>query len=139
MSKYPAIPNSQTIVSILKDPNVDDMIGSLKRILVNTYDVKPVKPSRITEHTPAAMRAHADALEAYESEILEYSVWKNEASAFNFAVERAIERWVKTEAGLYRIPEQYRDKVWSKAWADGHSSGYHEVLNCLRELVDIFA
>lgn len=36
------------------------------------------------------------------------------------------------------VPKQYAAKVVSKAWSDGHSSGYSEVLNCLENLIEIF-
>lgn len=36
------------------------------------------------------------------------------------------------------VPEQYKDKVFSKAWSDGHSSGWSEILNELYGLVEIF-
>lgn len=36
------------------------------------------------------------------------------------------------------VPEKYADKVARHAWQDGHSSGYHEVLNCGQSLIEIF-
>jgi hypothetical protein len=37
------------------------------------------------------------------------------------------------------VPEQYVGKVISKAWEDGHSSGYSEVFNCALGLAEIFS
>jgi trehalose-6-phosphate synthase len=45
---------------------------------------------------------------------------------------------VKEDSGLNDIPEKYRDKVYSYACREGHSSGYIEIYNILCELVDIF-
>lgn len=40
------------------------------------------------------------------------------------------------EMGLLKHPK--KDKIYAKAWADGHSSGYSEVLGCLRDLAELF-
>lgn len=36
------------------------------------------------------------------------------------------------------VPGKYSAKVFSKAYQDGHSSGYTEVLNCMYDLIEIF-
>jgi hypothetical protein len=35
------------------------------------------------------------------------------------------------------LPEQFHSAVAQKAWNDGHSSGFNEVLDNLEELVDM--
>jgi len=49
-----------------------------------------------------------------------------------------MESYIKDIAGLNTIPKQYQEKVWSKAYSDGHSNGYVEVYNCLNNLLEIF-
>ncbi len=36
------------------------------------------------------------------------------------------------------VPQQYAAKVVSRAWSNGHSCGFSEVLNCLYNLIEIF-
>ena len=37
--------------------------------------------------------------------------------------------------GISRHP--MREKLYSKAWSDGHASGYQEVFNCAQDLVEL--
>ena len=37
---------------------------------------------------------------------------------------------------LSAVPEEFRDALGHRAWEEGHSSGFDEVLNCLSGLVD---
>jgi hypothetical protein len=36
------------------------------------------------------------------------------------------------------VPEQYRQRVYQRAWDEGHAYGYNEVLSHLDGLADIF-
>lgn len=40
---------------------------------------------------------------------------------------------------LLQLPEEFREAIRSKAWSDGHSAGFDEVLLHLRELIDILS
>lgn len=42
--------------------------------------------------------------------------------------------WLKAQG----VPARYAAKVAAKAWEDGHSSGFSEVLNVSYSLVEIF-
>ena len=49
------------------------------------------------------------------------------------------EEFIKIESGLKeKVPAKYQKKVYSFAWQQGHSNGYHEVYNYLLDLVNIF-
>jgi hypothetical protein len=37
-----------------------------------------------------------------------------------------------------KIPDETKERVWSKAYERGHSSGMYEVKNCFRDLMEIF-
>jgi len=135
MSKYPTVPTEL--------PNVfgdfQTALVALETAKIGIYKFRPVKPSnKLSEHTATAMRKLADELEAYESERAEFDYWATTARDYNAAIDQKIEDTVKRDAGFYKIPELYRDKVWRKAWADGHSGGWSEVFGQLCELVDIF-
>ena len=56
----------------------------------------------------------------------------------NGEVNVLIEGFIKKESGLFDIPEQYQNKVYYRAYSDGHSAGYYEVYQKLCELVEIF-
>ena len=81
----------------------------------------------------------------YANNLSEYEKLKKDeddayakANVHNNAVDEIIEQWMKEKSGLNDIPEQYRAKVYSLAYQNGHSSGYSEIFGQLTELVDIF-
>ena len=53
-------------------------------------------------------------------------------------INNIIEEYIREESGLNNIPIQYRDKIYNKAWQDGHSDGFYSVYQHLTELVNIF-
>jgi len=53
-------------------------------------------------------------------------------------INDVIIEYIKSESGLGKVPEQYRDKLYRIAYERGHSSGFYEVYQELCELVDIF-
>jgi len=115
-----------------------EMIKLLEKLRVHvSYPRKPdgggIKIKTAQEH-----REYADKLELYEKEMEEYKVQEKECNIHNLKVDSLILDFIKNEAGLNNIPEQYWNKVFSKAWSDGHSSGYYEVYQKLCELVEIF-
>jgi hypothetical protein len=44
--------------------------------------------------------------------------------------------YVKSEVGKELTDKQWQ-AVWHKAWEDGHSSGYNEILMAVSDLIDI--
>ena len=68
----------------------------------------------------------------------EYEVRYFEYKKVKIAIENVAVEFIKEMSGLNEIPEQYRDKVYSKAYEYGHSSGLSEVYNTLVDLVEIF-
>ena len=63
---------------------------------------------------------------------------KKQANLHNMQVDTLMNALIAYEAGLDNVPEQYRSKVYSKAWSTGHSSGHYAVYQELSELVKIF-
>lgn len=98
----------------------------------------PTKPFLKRNPTSTEAIAYAKALEQFEKSEIEYAKKETEYYKAKEEVDVIIRAYVKDMAGFHRIPEKYRDKVWSKAWEDGHSSGYSEIYNCLSGLVDLF-
>ena len=97
----------------------------------------PKKPiANITNSSNA--KQYAIELEEYEKKYAEYEVRYFEYKKVKFAIENVAVEFIKEMSGLNEIPEQYRDKVYSKAYEYGHSSGLSEVYNTLVDLVEIF-
>ncbi len=51
-------------------------------------------------------------------------------------IDSTIIEFIKEQAGISIVPEQYRENLWNKAWEDGHSGGFYEVY--LSSLIEIF-
>lgn len=97
---------------------------------------KPKRPTIKSKPTAAEAIQYAKDLTQYESDLEQYKLLKAEYDKVE------IEHHDKMVDLLWHIagdvPEQYRDKVFAKAWSDGHSGGWNEVLYHLHKLVDIF-
>ena len=102
------------------------------------YEPYPEKPHNIGKSSKE-VREYADLLEKWEIEKEAWDLRKKECQKIFNDIDFVIESFIKEEAGLDSVPEQYRDKVWSKAWEMGHSDGYYSVYQKLESLVDIFS
>lgn len=103
------------------------------------YPTTPVKPFLKKGHTSAEAQEYSKLLNTYESDMVAYRIAKDMYYDKTNPINGLIEQKLKEDSGLNKfVPEKNRDKVWSKAWADGHSSGYHEVYGHLCELVTLF-
>jgi hypothetical protein len=135
---FPTLPTQEEIDIRLQNVGTYDMIKSLEKLRVHVS--RPSRPDSgcIKIKTAQEHREYADKLEQYEKEMEEYKVQDNMCKIHNLKVDTLILDFIKNEAGLNSIPEQYRNKVFSKAWSDGHSDGYYEVFMQLSELINIF-
>lgn len=102
------------------------------------YPDKPTKPFLNSKATSIEARQYAESLEAFEQKMIQYEKQKKAYSENQYAINSIIEEYIKDLAGFQTLPEISKAKVWSKAWNDGHSSGYHQVYYCLCELIDLF-
>lgn len=114
------------------------VIGAAEKELP-TGPKRPTQPRMMTA-TPTATEAenYVLLLNRYENDKVEYD---KELKAYRLEREEVYEQlatFIKGQAGLNTIPEQYREKVWNRAYAEGHSDGYYEVYLKLESLVDIF-
>lgn len=114
---------------ITKDDSWETIEAALSR-----YDCMPEKPKKPIQRgvEPADFRAHADALEAYEKEFDEYRKKKAEADE----IERR-----KHDVWLTKLREEYSGfndaafaVIYSKAYEDGHSSGYYNIRQHMDDL-----
>lgn len=129
---FPILPTA-----LLQTTNVYQDIENANLLKVD-YPNRPIRPRRPDSESPNEYRIYADLLEKYEAAMVEYNTNRDVISKHNREVDFLIEKYIRKASGLNTIPEQYRNKVWQKAWQIGHSSGYYEVYQCLCDLVDIF-
>jgi hypothetical protein len=112
----------------------------IREYLSTLYVTKPKKPLLVTT-TPTAelVEEYKVALQNYETAFKEYQIkmiFMGDEQKRLFTLLRNL---IKEESGLNTIvPAKYRDKVFSYAYEQGHSSGYLEVYHYLCNLADIF-
>jgi len=102
------------------------------------YPKAPKRPVLQSKHTSEEAKNYVVLLEQYEKDDTEYKTQKDLWTTNKRKVNDVIEQFIKNQAGLDTVPEQYREKISAKAYADGHSNGYYEVFQHLCSLVDIF-
>jgi hypothetical protein len=107
----------------------------LKQALNKEYPVKPHLSKNVTSEEAFKF---ANDLKEYEGKLVDYKKEKEEYKTQRNIITSIIVEFIKKESGLYDIPKQYQDKVYYKAYQDGHSDGYYSVYQHLEELVDIF-
>jgi len=100
------------------------------------YPARPKKPYLPREHTSEDAELYAFELKNWEKDIEEY---RERIKVFN-AETRRLEDQFKHDAlddvGLLNHPKA--DKIYSKAWEDGHSSGLYSVYQELCDLAELF-
>lgn len=134
--EFPTLPTIEQLQNTT--PDVRTAIGILQDYRV--YPIKPTKPLSVMfpKMTSAELHEKANELANWEKAMEEYADQAAQCTLHNMKVDELINEYISIESGLRNIPEQYQNKVFSKAWADGHSNGYYEVYGHLCELVDIF-
>ena len=114
------------------------VIGSAEKEIPE-YPKQPKQP-RLLNSAPTEMEAenYIFLLKRHDASKI---IFEEELKAYRLVKEYIYEEiatFIKGQAGLNTIPEQYREKVWNRAYAEGHSDGYYEVYLKLETLVDIF-
>jgi len=104
-----------------------------------SYPIKPDRPILSKNHTVDDALKYASDLKEYEEKKLQYDSLKEAYNEHNRTINNVIVDYIKDVSGLNTVvPKQYRDKVYSYAWQESHSNGYHEVYLTLIDLVEIF-
>ena len=96
----------------------------------------PSRPRLKSNPTTEEARSYVVEMEQYESSKAEYDVEREVYDKLDVEHHNNMVDLLWYIVG--DVPEQYKDKVFSKAWSDGHSSGWSEILNELYGLVEIF-
>ena len=133
MINLPVLPKS------IQDLSYDGIMDGLNKLNeMKAYVAKPRRPPINHHPTSAELLALAELQADYERKLVEYEEHKKQAGLHNMKVETLMNALVASVAGLDLVPEQYRSKVYSKAWSTGSSSGHYAVYQELVELVEIF-
>lgn len=96
-----------------------------------------VKPTYSSSFDSKQTMEYAKKLEQWEIQSRERKLAEMKRKTVGH-IDGLLEQFIKHEADLDSVPEQYRAKLYSYAWERGHSSGYSEVYGCLEDLVAIF-
>jgi len=102
------------------------------------YPSAPKKPFLKNGANSVEVMQYASDLKQYEDVQESYRIARKLYYEVDSEISKIIEEFIKEESGLNTIPEKYRAKVYSRAWEEGHSSGYNKVYKHLVNLVDIF-
>ncbi len=102
------------------------------------YPSRPKKPILKHNANSTEVLEYADLLKIWETDNENYKAAIEEYNKTKTQINQVLEDFIKDEACLNTIPEQYRENVYAKAWNDGHSNGYYEVYCQLVSLVEIF-
>lgn len=130
------VTNFQSFLS--KDPSVYNAINQWYGFIAKEIK-KPSKPKLPNYHpTKVDIDMYSTALSDYEAAIKIYTEQKEFITKEANEMENLLINYIKDVSGFNSIPSQYQQKVWAKAWSDGHSGGYSEVCQCLVDLIDIF-
>ena len=109
-----------------------------KRPAAPTYPGLKPRLAKENSDNIKMVKEHLQNLEKYEEDKKAYNAAVEKNAPVNDEINEVFLEYLKEKSGLNTIPKQYRDKVYSYAYQQGHSSGYGEVSSYLIELVDIF-
>ena len=113
--------------------------SKIREYLRELYVSKPKEPSlKSLKPTEEDMTLFLSEKEKYKIDLEEYKIKNTFYGDESMKLYSLLEEKIKDDSGLNSIPEQYRDKVYSYAYQQGHGSGYGEVYNYLLGLVEIF-
>jgi hypothetical protein len=104
------------------------------------YPTAPKKPSQPKYNaTSEEFMQYATDLKTYEEDMVVFRQERDKYRELECDADEVVQKFMWSFSGLDSIvPEKYRSKVWSLAYENGHSGGYHDVMGQLNDLVDIF-
>lgn len=121
-------------MNITTDNSYEEIEEAIRAV---KFPSPPSKPSILAygrNPTPADYRAHADAMEAYET-----------ALSVSIKARTDAQNEQNRIAGIWRdklrndhsnLNEATFNACYSKAYEDGHSAGYGEVRSCMDDIAD---
>ena len=61
-----------------------------------------------------------------------------ERAAAEAAKANAVREELEADTGSEGFPEEFRSRLWNRAWAEGHAYGYNSVRDQYYELMELF-
>lgn len=101
------------------------------------YPKAPTKPSLPTKHTSSQVEQYAKEMKQYEELHEQWREERNTIDDFNKKIDDRVYVFMIEESGADKFTPKQQAILYTKAWQDGHSYGYSEVLLYLQELVDL--
>lgn len=120
------------------DMRIDDVLKYAREQNIDS-PVKPRQPVLSRKHTAEELGEYTAKFNMYDLEMKAYDKTLLVHREKYREIATAEIEFVKLASDFYSIPKRYQEKVWMKAWEDGHSSGLYSVFQELEELVDIFS
>ena len=118
--------------------SVYEAIEYAKSFYIGLYPKRPHKPF-FNGKTATEAIEFAEKMKVYETEKSKYDSLKKEYYDIQNKVDSVIVEFIKDYSGLYtNVPQQYQEKVYTKAYQHGHSDGFYEVYLKLDSLIEIF-
>ena len=125
---------------------VEDVLSLMKEQNTDVYKTLEYAKTLQKQYVKAPVKPKLNSAAKYAKDLAEYDILKKnydkeekEIHKYNGIIYCAMDEYIREESGLNSIvPEQYRSKVYSLAYEDGHAYGYYEVYIKLENLVDIF-
>ncbi len=117
--------------------SVDDTIKLADKYRL-PYPTAPKKPILKHDHTSEEARNYADSLDSYDIFKKDYDDFMNQYRLRDGEVNDIIKCFLWEITGLNQLQNVNKDKVWHKAYEDGHSSGWYEIWLQLIDLMEIF-
>lgn len=102
------------------------------------YPSRPIKPILHKDANSKEVLEYAEQLKNWE---LDSVIYKEQLEIYKHnqnEIDSIIKEFIIDVAGISIVPQQYRDKLYAKAYEDGHSNGFYEIYNCLQSLIEIF-
>jgi hypothetical protein len=101
----------------------------------NEYPSKPNKPRLQDTHTVEEVLAYVDNLRLYEQAMEVWTVARDAYYARSHEIAEQFRKDLEEEHSMTGHPKA--DKLYAKAWEDGHSAGFAEVENVYSDLIEL--
>lgn len=135
IKQFETVKDAQELLNVME---VYEVIKSIQESNLFDRPEQLVKPRLALNPTSQQAKEFSIALENYENSIVEYNKLVSLYREEDKRLSDLIIEFISEESRLNTIPEKSRSKVFSKAYQDGHSSGYYSVYQELVELVELF-
>jgi hypothetical protein len=106
-----------------------------------TYPMRPKRPTLAAMHTSQDARDYADAMEQFESALVNYHAEMSDYNTKTMAREQELKDTLRND---YDLNEEQSNLLWNFAWEEGHearleghSAGLSEVVNRFEDYYDL--